>query len=235
MRPDGPESPLFSGLSSRITSAVMTLAMLAAGIGVSFPELATMPSPETATAAEPALGHGSAGTVPAVVDWPGTAAVTGTAGIGRKKLKVRNAAIRSSNTPAIRSRISDKIAGPSAQRPCHSDVFRYKIKPSLSSAICRVEGGIDGATTNNRLPGCPDHRRLAGCGSRHPDDGDNGRRHNLLPNHLQLGQALPDRRSDRRQRQREPGRDRLRHRRLLRDPRGRDGSADRRGALLRGR
>ncbi len=79
-------------------------------MAVSLPEFASMPSPETATAAEPALGHGSAGTVPAVVDWPGTAAVTGTAGIGRKKLKVRKAAIRSSSTPAIRSRIPDKIA-----------------------------------------------------------------------------------------------------------------------------
>src|SRR5438445_3079597 len=111
IRIDGPCSFFFSGLSSRTTSAVITLATLAAGMAVSFPEVASMPSPETATAAEPPLGHGSVGTVPAVVDWPGTAAVTATAGIGRKKLKVRKAAIRSSSTPAIRSSIPDKIAG----------------------------------------------------------------------------------------------------------------------------
>src|SRR5260370_2609947 len=93
---------------------------------VSLPEFASMPSPETATAAKPTLGHGSAGTVPAVVDWPGTAAVTGRAGMRRKKLKVRNAAIRSTSTPAIRSRIPDKIAGPrrtaSLQDGTHSQI-----------------------------------------------------------------------------------------------------------------
>jgi hypothetical protein len=67
------------------TSAVITLAMLAAGVGFSLPELAMKPRLETATAADPGLGHGSVGAVPEVVVEVAIDAVAGTAGIGRMK------------------------------------------------------------------------------------------------------------------------------------------------------
>ena len=73
-----------SGLSSRITNAVITLATLAAGIGPSFPEVAIMPRPEMATAPSPGFGQGKTGGVPGKIVEVGTAAVAGTAGIGRK-------------------------------------------------------------------------------------------------------------------------------------------------------
>jgi len=49
------------------TSAVITLATLAAGTGFSLPDEAMKPRLETATAAEPVLGQGSVGAVPEVV------------------------------------------------------------------------------------------------------------------------------------------------------------------------
>ena len=84
MRIEGPGSPSLSGLSSRITSAVITLATLAAGIGASFPEVAIMPRPEMATAPEPGFGQGKTGCVPGKIVEAGTDAVAATAGIGRK-------------------------------------------------------------------------------------------------------------------------------------------------------
>jgi len=67
-----------------MSSAVITLATLAAGAGVSLPDVAIKPSPETPTAAEPTCGHGKVGAVPEIVVAVGTADVAATAGIGRK-------------------------------------------------------------------------------------------------------------------------------------------------------
>ncbi len=80
----GPGSFGFSGLSSRIIKAVITFATLAAGSGVSTPDVAITPRLEFPTAAEPVFGHGSTGGVPGTVVEAGTSAVAATAGIGRK-------------------------------------------------------------------------------------------------------------------------------------------------------
>jgi hypothetical protein len=74
-----------SGFSSLTTSAVITLATLAAGAAFSLPEEAMKPRLETATAADPGLGQGNVGAVPEVVVDVVTDPVAGTAGMGRMK------------------------------------------------------------------------------------------------------------------------------------------------------
>jgi hypothetical protein len=68
----------------RITSAVITLATLAAGIACSLPELATRPRPDTPTAAEPRDGQGRAGAAPGMVSVARSRWTGATAGIGRR-------------------------------------------------------------------------------------------------------------------------------------------------------
>ena len=71
-------------MSVSTTSAVITLATLAAGIGCSLPDVAIAPSPLTPIAAEPMLGHGSWGASPAITVWTGSDVEAEAAGIVRK-------------------------------------------------------------------------------------------------------------------------------------------------------
>ena len=81
---DGPGSLILRGLSSRTTSAVITLVTLAEGSGCSLPELAMKPRPETPIAATPVVGHWTVGATPAVVVSAGRPALAAIAGMGRK-------------------------------------------------------------------------------------------------------------------------------------------------------
>jgi len=62
----------------------MTLATLAAGIGCSLPEVATKPRLWTPTAAEPRVGQGMTGGVPAITSLAGGPPLAATSGMGRR-------------------------------------------------------------------------------------------------------------------------------------------------------
>src|SRR2546421_10263087 len=113
---DGPVWPSPNGLSCMTTRAVITFATLAVGICASLPESASLPRPDTPTAAEPVLGQGSEGAEPAMVFCETTEEVAATAGTGRKKFSPRAAATSTARPSRIRPRILKNIASAGGER-----------------------------------------------------------------------------------------------------------------------